>query len=81
MNDGTTRQPIPIGESDFKMLREHQQRYVDRCLFIRDMLDTSSKVLLPPQLRRFGKTLSRPLLSGERSCGDNRPTPRCSMIS
>lgn len=57
-----TRQPIPIGESDFRTLREQRQRYVDKTLFIRDVITSSSKVLLLPRPRRFGKTLNLSML-------------------
>ena len=57
-----TRQAIPIGESDFRTLREQRQRYVDKSFFIRDIMTTSSKVVLLPRPRRFGKTLNLSML-------------------
>lgn len=47
-----------IGESDFQLLREAGYGYVDKTSFVRDVLADSSKVLLFPRPRRFGKTLA-----------------------
>ncbi|MBF0240517.1 MAG: AAA family ATPase [SAR324 cluster bacterium] len=48
----------PIGISDFKTLRESGLYYVDKSLFLRDILDKPAQVILLPRPRRFGKTLN-----------------------
>ena len=58
----TTRQPIPIGESDFRKIREAGKRYIDKSLFIQDVINASAEVLLLPRPRRFGKTLNLSML-------------------
>ena len=49
---------LPIGLSDFRSLREQRMCYVDKTLFIREVIDDSAQVLLLPRPRRFGKTLN-----------------------
>jgi hypothetical protein len=53
---------LPIGLSDFKELREENYYYVDKSLFIQEVINRSSKVLLLPRPRRFGKTLNLSML-------------------
>jgi len=53
---------LPIGLSDFKELREENYYYVDKSLFIQEIINRSSKVLLLPRPRRFGKTLNLSML-------------------
>ncbi len=53
---------LPIGKSDFRKLRKNHFYYVDKSLFIREILDTSSEVILLPRPRRFGKTLNLSML-------------------
>jgi len=53
---------LPIGLSDFKELREENYYYVDKSLFVQEIINSSSKVLLLPRPRRFGKTLNLSLL-------------------
>ena len=48
---------IGIGESDFKMLRLRDYYFIDKSLYIKDIIDNKSKVLLITRSRRFGKTL------------------------
>ena len=48
---------LPIGIEDFAELREKKYYFVDKSLFIKDLLDKSPKVLLLTRPRRFGKTL------------------------
>ncbi|MBF0240351.1 MAG: AAA family ATPase [SAR324 cluster bacterium] len=53
----------PIGISDFKKLRETKGLYyVDKSLFIRDVLEKPAEVILLPRPRRFGKTLNLSML-------------------
>ena len=53
---------LPIGLSDFKEVREEGYYYVDKSLFIQDIIQRSSKVILLPRPRRFGKTLNLSML-------------------
>ena len=54
---------LPIGSSDFKQLRREGLHFVDKSLFIRDVLHAPDRVLLFPRPRRFGKTLNLSMLS------------------
>lgn len=49
---------IPIGIEFFKEFKEKPYYYVDKTLFIKDLLDKGGKVNLFTRPRRFGKTLS-----------------------
>lgn len=53
---------LPIGVSDFKKLRDSDFYYIDKTLFIKEVLDKKSEVLLLPRPRRFGKTLNLSML-------------------
>ena len=54
---------LPIGSSDFKQLRREGLHFVDKSLFIRDVLQAPERVLLFPRPRRFGKTLNLTMLA------------------
>ncbi len=66
--------PIPLGTSDFRMLRKQELTYVDKTDLVRDVLDAGAQVLLVPRPRRFGKTLNLSMLRYyfERSGEDRR---------
>ncbi|WP_321002588.1 AAA family ATPase [Eisenbergiella porci] len=54
--------PLPIGIEDFKKLRDNDFYYVDKSMFIKELLDKrsgGSLVMLP---RRFGKNLGLSML-------------------
>jgi len=53
---------IPLGLSDFRELRENDSYYVDKSLFIQEIINRPGKVLLLPRPRRFGKTLNLSML-------------------
>ena len=55
-------QGIGIGESDFKGLLIRDNYFIDKSLFIKDILDNKSKVVLITRPRRFGKTLNMSML-------------------
>ncbi len=55
-------QGIGIGESDFKILRLKDYYFIDKSLFIKHILDNSSKIALITRPRRFGKTLNMSML-------------------
>ena len=53
---------IGIGESDFKGLRVRNNYYIDKTMYIKDIIDNESRVLLVTRPRRFGKTLNMSML-------------------
>jgi len=54
---------IPIGISDFREITRCDTYYVDKSLFIKDVVENKSTVLLFARPRRFGKTLNLSMLS------------------
>ncbi|MCL2283798.1 MAG: AAA family ATPase, partial [Fibromonadales bacterium] len=54
--------PLPIGVSFFDDIIKGGYYYVDKTLFIKDLLDKKSKVTLCTRPRRFGKTLNQTML-------------------
>ncbi len=61
MND-SRRKPLAIGPSDFGKLRKAGAYYVDKSMFIKEVIECSAEVLLLPRPRRFGKTLNLTML-------------------
>ena len=57
IHDNDIALPLPIGLSDFKAI-EKDYYYVDKTLFIKDIIDSMPKVSLFTRPRRFGKTLN-----------------------
>ena len=55
-------QKLPVGVSDFKEMVTGDYYYVDKTLFIKDIIDKGDKILLIPRPRRFGKTLNLSML-------------------
>ena len=53
---------LPIGNDEFREIREQGYYYVDKSLLIRDFLETGDKVSLITRPRRFGKTLNMTML-------------------
>ena len=53
---------LPIGISNFKKIRENDYYFIDKSLFIKDIIDESAEVILLPRPRRFGKTLNLSML-------------------
>jgi len=53
---------LPIGVSDFKELIENKHYFIDKSLFIKEIVDEDAKVILLPRPRRFGKTLNLSML-------------------
>jgi len=56
------KKKLPIGKSDFKDLIDNNCYYVDKTLFIKEIIDSSADILLIPRPRRFGKTLNLSML-------------------
>ncbi|RMG20383.1 MAG: AAA family ATPase [Bacteroidetes bacterium] len=52
---------LPIGISDFREIIEHDYYFVDKSLFIRDVIE-GPKIALISRPRRFGKTLNLSML-------------------
>ena len=55
-------QPLPIGKSDFKKLRQENYYFVDKSMFIKDIVEGAAEVSLITRPRRFGKTLNMTML-------------------
>ncbi len=53
---------LPIGIRDFKEIIDNKYYYVDKTMFIDDIIKFGSKVSLLPRPRRFGKTLNMSML-------------------
>ena len=53
---------IGIGESDFKGLRIRNNYYIDKTMYIKNIIDNQSRVILVTRPRRFGKTLNMSML-------------------
>ena len=53
---------IGIGQSDFKALRIRKNYYIDKTMYIKDVIDNEASVLLVTRPRRFGKTLNMSML-------------------
>ncbi|MCU0288481.1 MAG: ATP-binding protein [Acidobacteria bacterium] len=51
-----------VGESDFKNIITGNYYYVDKSLFIKEVIDRGNRVILVPRPRRFGKTLNISML-------------------
>lgn len=54
--------PLPVGVESFEKLIENGCYYVDKTLFIKDLLDLGGEVNLFTRPRRFGKTLNMSML-------------------
>lgn len=64
--------PLPIGIDDFKKIRENDFYYIDKTLFIKEILDNRSEVKLFTRPRRFGKTLELSMLKYYFEAGHDR---------
>ncbi len=53
---------IGIGESNFKGLRLRKNYFIDKTMYIKDIIDNQARVLLVTRPRRFGKTLNMSML-------------------
>ena len=56
------RKPLPIGTDDFKKLISEDYYYIDKTLFIKELLDKKGEANLFTRPRRFGKTLNMSML-------------------
>ena len=55
-------QGIGIGTSDFKKMRVKDNYYIDKTMYIRNIIDNKSEIILITRPRRFGKTLNMSML-------------------
>jgi Predicted AAA-ATPase/PD-(D/E)XK nuclease superfamily len=54
---------LPVGVSDFKKIIDNKQDFVDKSLFIKEIIDDDAEVILITRPRRFGKTLNMSMLN------------------
>ena len=53
---------IGIGESNFRGLRMRKNYFIDKSMYIKDIINNQSRVILITRPRRFGKTLNMSML-------------------
>ena len=53
---------IGLGQSDYRALRIRKNYYIDKTMYIKDIIDNNSSVILVTRPRRFGKTLNMSML-------------------
>ena len=53
---------VALGTDVFTKFREKEALYIDKSLFVRDIIDDSAEVILLTRPRRFGKTLNMTML-------------------
>jgi len=56
------KKPLPVGKSFFDKVIEEDCYYVDKTLFIKDLIDMRAEAVLCTRPRRFGKTLNQTML-------------------
>jgi len=56
------RKKLNLGNSDFKNIIQSNSYFVDKSLFIKEVINSEKNVLLFPRPRRFGKTLNLSML-------------------
>jgi hypothetical protein len=64
-----------VGESDFKNIISGNYYYVDKSLFIKEIIDRGDRVILIPRPRRFGKTLNISMLKYFYDCCPGTGSP------
>ena len=53
---------LPIGISDFKEIINKNYYFIDKSLFIKEIIDSGAKATLIARPRRFGKTINVSML-------------------
>lgn len=56
------KKSLPIGNDNFRKVRENDSYYVDKTLMIKDFIEMQDEVALVARPRRFGKTLNMTML-------------------
>ena len=59
---GEVRKKLPVGIDGFEKIRTNDFYYVDKTLFIKELLQNGGEVNLFTRPRRFGKTLNMSML-------------------
>lgn len=67
---GKMRKKLPIGIDGFEKSRKNDFYYVDKTLFIKELLENRGEVNLFTCPRRFGKPLSMSMLKGSFEAGN-----------
>ncbi len=63
LNNGSAfMQKLPVGISDFGIIRSGDYYFVDKSLFIKEIFDSGAAATLIPRPRRFGKTTNLSML-------------------
>jgi hypothetical protein len=60
--DKDDKKSIAQGIDNFKEIIDENAYYVDKSLFIKEIIDVSDKIILITRPRRFGKTLDMSML-------------------
>jgi hypothetical protein len=68
------KQRFFVGNSDFRTIRETNSYWVDKSLFIRDFMDSSTAAALITRPRRFGKTTNLSMLRYFFDCREKNNT-------
>ncbi len=71
MNTNEKAKKLPLGVSDFKKIIDGNYYYIDKTLFIKDVLAKGDTIILLPRPRRFGKTLNLSMLKYFFDCCPN----------
>ena len=53
---------LPIGIDDYKKIIEKDYTYIDKTLFIQEIIERGTELALIPRPRRFGKTINMSML-------------------
>lgn len=56
------RKPLPVGVDNFRKMIKEGYYYIDKTMFIKELLDLKGEVNLFTRPRRFGKTLNLSML-------------------
>lgn len=56
------KKKLPLGQDDFRKIREQDKYYVDKTMMIKDFIDNADEGALITRPRRFGKTLNMTML-------------------
>jgi hypothetical protein len=75
-NGGGIMKKLPIGRSDFKSLIEEDLFFIDKSLFIKEIIEEDAQIILLPRPRRFGKTLNLTMLKSFLEKTDNKEKTR-----
>ena len=67
----TTAPRLPVGVSNFKKLATGNYHFIDKSLFIKEIIQDGADVILITRPRRFGKTLTLSMLYHFLQCNQN----------